>query len=548
MQPPITVSTVLQNRYHIIHVLGQGGFGRTYLAEDQRRFNELCAIKELTIAVKGASSEKKAKELFEREAATLYQIEHPQIPKFREKFEQDQRLFLVQDYVAGKTYHTLLAEHQAVGQSFSETEVLELMNSLLPVLEYIHSCGIIHRDISPDNLILRESDNKPVLIDFGVVKELATRLYAPNQKQVTTVGKMGYSPSEQIQSGRAYPNSDLYALAVTAIVLLTLKEPTDLFDETKVSWNWQQWVTINPRFAEVLQRMLSYVPSDRFQSAAQVQLALQSLDQPHVPQTNISYVQTLAVGNRPQPPSPQKPRPVIYAQQTSPKQTSSILDKPLAIGAIGSAVVILAGFGSWAIVKSFRNQSQQPSEGTSVPQNFPSPVIPDTTFTLSPTPTPTNTQSVVYQKRLKLGRLNTATVEDTLKVNDIIQYSFAAQAGQKLTVSVDQGSGILLTVLTPNGQPIDGQSQPVASYEGILLDSGKYIIQLSLSEGVAESYYSLSVALSTLTTPVETPTPTETPTPEETPTPTPTETPTTDAENNNQLPETTSTPGFDQQN
>ncbi|MEJ1936628.1 serine/threonine-protein kinase, partial [Nostoc sp. NIES-2111] len=275
MQPPILIGSILQNRYRIVQILGQGGFGRTYLAEDQRRFNELCAIKELIPTPTATSSWEKAQELFHREAAILYQIENPQIPKFREKFEQDQRLFLVQDYVAGKTYRELLTQRQAVGQTFTELEVLQLIRSLLPVLEHIHGRGIIHRDISPDNIILRDSDSKPVLIDFGVVKELATRLQSPEMTTpVTTVGKLGYSPSEQMQTGRAYPSSDLYALAVTAIVLLTGKEASELFDENQLAWTWQRWVRVKPVFAQIINRMLAHAPGDRFQTAAEVSQAL----------------------------------------------------------------------------------------------------------------------------------------------------------------------------------------------------------------------------------------------------------------------------------
>jgi serine/threonine protein kinase len=531
MQPPIIIGTVLQNRYRIIQILGQGGFGRTYLAEDQRRFNELCAIKELISTVTEASAWEKAQELFHREAAILYQMEHPQVPKFRERFEQDQRLCLVQDYVAGKTYRDLLAERQAVNQTFTEAEVLQLLRSLLPVLEHIHSRGIIHRDISPENIILRDSDAKPVLIDFGVVKELATRLQSPNNTlPVTTVGKLGYSPSEQMQTGRAYPSSDLYALAVTAIVLLTGREPNALFDENQLTWNWQRWVRVNPRFAQVLNRMLNNIPSDRYQSATSVIQALQVVDQPNVPTPDVSNLQTMAVGRSPNPVSPpaysNKPDPVI-----PPSRASSVLDNPLALGAIGSAVVILAGFGSWALVSSIRSQSNAPSE-TAPPQTFPSPVISGgTTFTS--TPTPTNDEPVISNKRLNLGASNITTVEDTLKANQIIRYTFFGREGAKLTVFIDQGSGILLTVLDPNQQPIDNSSQQVTSYDGTLQVTGRYTIELTLVAGVAESNYNLNVALEkpAQPTPTETliPRPTETPTltiPTETPTPTPTQTPT----------------------
>ncbi|MCC5617347.1 protein kinase [Nostoc sp. CHAB 5836] len=522
MQPPITVGTVLQNRYRIIQVLGQGGFGRTYLAEDQRRFNELCAIKELISTARSALAWEKAQELFHREAAVLYQIEHPQVPKFRERFEQDQRLFLVEDYVAGQTYRTLLAERQAVGQTFTEAEVLQLMHSLLPVLEHIHSRGIIHRDISPENIILRDSDAKPVLIDFGVVKELATRLRSPESAMPeTTVGKLGYSPSEQMQTGGAYPSSDLYALAVTAVVLLTGKEPRDLFDENQLTWNWQRWVRVNPRFTLVLNRMLNHIPSDRYQSAASVSQALQPSQQPSLPPLNPSNLQTMAVGRRPDfvPPAPspnKQPDPVI-----PPSPTSSVLDNPLAIAAIGSAVVIIAGFGSWALVSSIRSQSKTPNK--TVPQNFPSPVISGgTTFTS--TPTPTNEQPVISTKRLNLAANNTATVKDTLKTNQIIRYTFFGQQGDKLTTFIESGSSVLLTVLSPNQQPIDINPQQVTLYEGTLLVTGTYIIELTLVSGVAESNYNLNVALEKPVKP--TPTQTPTPLPTETPTPLPTETPT----------------------
>ncbi|AFZ27748.1 serine/threonine protein kinase [Cylindrospermum stagnale PCC 7417] len=548
MQPPITVGTVLQNRYRIIQILGQGGFGRTYLAEDQRRFNEPCAIKELILTATGSFALEKAQELFQRESAILYQIDHPQVPKFRERFEQDDRLFLVEDYVAGKTYRALLAERLAEGLAFTEAEVLQWLISLLPVLQHIHSLGIIHRDISPENIILRAGDDKPVLIDFGVVKELATRLQSPDTTPVTSVGKLGYSPSEQMQTGQAYPSSDLYALGVTAIVLLTGKEATALFDQTQLTWNWQQWVGVNPLFAEVLQRMLNYKPSDRYQSAADVLQALQSLDQPHV-SIPVSHLQTIAVGHRPDPlpPSsfPNKPHPVILKSRDG-----SILDSPFAVGAIGSAVVILAGLGSWALVNSIRSQSKTTPEAAP-PQTFPSPVIsgsttptPTATPTSTPTPTPTKIEFVVLNKRLNLGASNTTKVDDTLKANQIFRYSFIGEVGQKLTASVDQGSGILLTILRSNRQPIDNQSLEVQAYEGILPSTGRYTIQLSLAPSVAASDYTLNVSLENpvKATPTPTPTPTVTPTPTPTITPTATPSPTTSEEPQKPEAEITPTP------
>ena len=310
IQPPIAIGTLLQNRYRLLNILGQGGFGRTYLVEDLGRFQERCALKEFIPVQSGPYVLEKSKELFQREAAILYQIQHPQIPQFRAIFEENQRLFLVQDYVEGKTYRELLLDRTSTGHTFSEAEVLVFIRQMLPVLAHIHARGIIHRDISPENIILRENDKLPVLIDFGVVKELATKVQSPEgTAHATTVGKIGYAPIEQLQSGRATASSDLYALAVTAIVLLTGKEPQELLDQTTLLWNWQQRVQVSTDLTLVLNRMLSRSPADRYQSVSEVAKALDGQTNPYAnPQTvaptqppmssNVSQVATVAVGRR----------------------------------------------------------------------------------------------------------------------------------------------------------------------------------------------------------------------------------------------------------
>ncbi|EHC16248.1 serine/threonine-protein kinase [Fischerella thermalis] len=559
MQPPISAGTVLQNRYKIIQILGQGGFGRTYLAEDQRRFNEFCAIKELIPNTVDPVAWQKAQELFLREATILYQIQHPQVPQFRERFEQDQRLFLVQDYVAGKTYRSLLDERKAVGSAFTEQEVLQLMRSLLPVLEHIHSRGIIHRDISPDNIILRDLDNKPVLIDFGVVKELATRLQAGNPTAPATyVGKLGYSPSEQMQTGQAYPSSDLYALAVTAIVLLTGREPQELFDENLLSWNWQRWVTVSPHFAQILNRMLSFRPGDRFSSATEVAQALAYPGQqtplipasiPAAPNPGLSNIQTVPVGRRPEPASPSAPSTPSH---TIPEpSTRSFLDNPLAIGLITVGVVSIAGIGSWALVRTLRGTpSPQPTE---VPtQTFPSPVVPDNSTT-SPTPTvtPTTNEPTIISKPLALDTSGTTQVEGTIASNQTIRYTFRGRKGQTLTAVLAQERGVVLTVLAPNREPVEASAENTTFYQGTLPVSGRYAIDLTLSPGSSESDYNLNIELENPPQPTPTETPTEIPTeiPTETPTDIPTATPTNtplipfpDQNQNNQPTDDTSNP------
>jgi serine/threonine-protein kinase len=289
----------------------------------------------------------------------------------------------VQDYVEGKTYRTSLDQRKAAGKTFTQAEVLQLLRQLLPVLAHLHARGIIHRDITPDNIILRESDAKPVLIDFGVVKELATQFQTANTtSQITTVGKWSYAPSEQIQTGRAYPSSDLYALAVTSVVLLTGREPQELFDNTKLSWNWQRWVKVSPELGRVLNRMLSYQPGDRYQSVAEVARALPTVNNQTNPQLSrqpidpeSSQVQTVAVARRPDlihssTSKPQRPNPVIPAPTNR-----KIWDNPWAICVIGIGVALFSGIGSWALVSNLL-ANQRP-----VLQTFPSPIVSE-----SPTP------------------------------------------------------------------------------------------------------------------------------------------------------------------
>ncbi len=284
---PKPITGLLGWRYKVLSELGQGGFGRTYLAQDANRFNESCVLKEFAPQVEGEAALQKAEELFEREAGTLYQLQHPQIPRFRELFRAEwqgrDRLFLVQDYVEGQTYQEISQTRQQQGRSFSEAEVTELLLQLLPVLDYIHTAGVIHRDISPDNLILRQSDRLPVLIDYGGVKQVAARVASISQRvqapvvqpgAITRLGKLGYAPAEQLDHGEVHPHSDLYALAVTSLVLLTGQEPQTLFTSKGDRTRWQRSLHLSPRLTQVLTKMLDPYPDRRYQSAPEVMQAL----------------------------------------------------------------------------------------------------------------------------------------------------------------------------------------------------------------------------------------------------------------------------------
>ncbi|MGK7946761.1 MAG: protein kinase [Microcystaceae cyanobacterium] len=285
----LTSGYLVNERYRIVKQLGHGGFGRTYLAQDTNRFDEPCVLKEFAPQFQESYALNKAQELFQREAGILYRLQHCQIPRFRELLsfddQEDGGLLLVQDYVEGQTYHQLLNQRSQQGEEFTVAEASRLLWQTLPVLEYIHSYGLIHRDISPDNLMLRDSDGMTVLIDFGSIKEFASKAQSQLPEMVTftgtvsgvmgtVLGKMGYAPPEQMERGIVRENSDLYSLAATTVVLLTGKEPSDLINPDTLQWEWQSDRKINPQLAVVLNKMLAPCPGDRFQSAKEVMQAL----------------------------------------------------------------------------------------------------------------------------------------------------------------------------------------------------------------------------------------------------------------------------------
>lgn len=276
LKAEIEIGTIIKNRYQIQGVLGRGGFGRTYLASNIERCGELCVLKVFLPTDTDQEAIQRSRKLFEREARVLYKINHPQVPTFLAWFEEAERLFIVQEYIDGKTYFRLLKERQKQGNLFSESEVIQWLKDLLPVLAHLHENNIVHRDISPDNIMLPRGQSKPVLIDFGLVKQKVSQIWVNNARSVdesehlSFVGKFGYSPPEQIRVGQCYPCSDLYALAVTAIVLLTGREPLALIDQQSLDWRWQAYISSDSKLRPILSKMLAEKPMNRYQSAQEV--------------------------------------------------------------------------------------------------------------------------------------------------------------------------------------------------------------------------------------------------------------------------------------
>lgn len=268
-------NTLINHRYRVQRVLGRGGCGKTYLASDECRFGELCVLKEFVPTSQGdAIVAQKLRELFRREATILHKLNHPQIPKFYAGFELNDRLFIVQEFIDGKTCWRLLQERRQQGKVFTEVEIIQWLWDLLHVLDYLHAQKIVHRDISPDNIMISRKRNLPVLIDFGVVKQATQVMNSPHSNGLiqasVAVGKFGYAPFEQIRMGQCSPRSDIYALGVTAVVLLTGQTPNLLMDPRTLEWKWQKDVNLNHRFVDLLNKMMAERPKDRYPSARAV--------------------------------------------------------------------------------------------------------------------------------------------------------------------------------------------------------------------------------------------------------------------------------------
>ncbi len=506
MRSPLAPETVLQNRYRLLKLVAEGGFAQTYLAEDRGRFGERCVVKEFCPNSSDATVFEKAQELFQREAQTLYKLEHPQIPKFRalftETLDQEKRLFLVQDYVEGQTYRAVLRQRSQSGKLFSESEIRQLLNQLLPVLSYIHGLGLIHRDLSLENLILRTADQTPVLIDFGVVKTVVTQLQQTRvMPSGTAVGKFGFAPIEQLQSGRAYPSSDLYSLAVCCLVLLTGREPAQLFDDVAAAWNWRPHTTVTPELAAIFDRMLAHKPSDRYSTATEVIQSLQSLPpalSPPVPQSppspqspppapapDLAQVRTIALDS-PEPvraKQPHEPKPFIPAAhppktiatppQSSPKRGPVIL--------AGLATALFSAGAGWFAIQLLTQRPWAKEQPVASPP--PAQVR-------SPKPSPT----IRYSESLKLAPGQSVTVQGNLQPGEALFYRFEGTAGDALSAQLN-GSGVAFSLLRSDLSPLNSQSQGVADWQGTLPDSGTYFVKVQNDPANPVRSFQLALAL-----------------------------------------------------
>lgn len=274
----LTTGTIIGGRYHLISHLGGGGFGQTYLAEDRHLpGNPQCVVKQLKPkATHDTVILQLARRLFNREAEALYKLGiHDQIPRLFAHFEEGEEFYLVQEFVEGAD----LKQDLSGGRKWQEPQVVEFLEEVLKILEFVHQQNVIHRDIKPSNLMRRQADNKIVLLDFGAVKQIDTQIEnLDNQTGFTvSIGSPGYMPNEQVAGDPCY-SSDIYALGMIGIRALTGLHPKRIPKDPHTSEVvWLDQAQVSPKLAEILSRMVRYDFRQRYQSATETLQALQEL-------------------------------------------------------------------------------------------------------------------------------------------------------------------------------------------------------------------------------------------------------------------------------
>lgn len=270
--------TVLQSRYQIVGVLGAGGMGSVYQARDLRFPNvtKLCAVKEMMNLATEPQMRKTVAQNFEREANILATLDHPAVPEIFDYFSEDNRSFLVMEFVTGKTLEELMDEGE---EFFAEDTVLDWAIQICDVIAYLHSHKpkpVIFRDVKPSNIMLDMHD-RIRMIDYGIAKTFQAG------ERGTMIGTEGYSPPEQYR-GDAGPASDVYSLGATLHALLTRQdprlEPPFSFAERPIR---RVNPDVSPAFEAVVMKSLSYNVDDRFPSGVEMREALELLVQQSAP-------------------------------------------------------------------------------------------------------------------------------------------------------------------------------------------------------------------------------------------------------------------------
>ncbi|MBW4616258.1 MAG: serine/threonine protein kinase [Desmonostoc vinosum HA7617-LM4] len=354
---------LLKERYRAIKPIGQGGFGRTFLAMDEDKPSKPhCVIKQFYPQAQGTNTVQKAVELFNQEAVQLDELgKHSQIPELLAYFTQDDRQYLVQEFIDG---HNLAQELSHKG-AFNETQIRQLLDDLLSVLQFCHARQVIHRDIKPENIILRKSDaygkgeaqRKLVLVDFGAAKSATGTAL---NRTGTSIGSPEYMAPEQIR-GKAIFASDIYSLGATCINLLTRRSPFDSYDISHDTWVWQQYLTtpVSSQLSRILNKMLESIPVRRYQTVDEV---LNDLNQPW------EAPATLVIPAQPTTP-PTTAAPTLFVNTSNSQTEQEPSAQPTTISSANSAHTLFVNKSNSQIDQELEEMKTQFMQGGKSPNN-----------------------------------------------------------------------------------------------------------------------------------------------------------------------------------
>ncbi|MDJ0582557.1 serine/threonine-protein kinase [Crocosphaera sp.] len=252
------VGQIIASRFKIISLKNRGEFGNTYIGEDLQLNNQPCFIKQLKL-----NSNPRIKRNFDRETGALYQLGwHCQIPGLLAHFEDENGYFLAHQFIPGSPLSDKLLEEN-ISKPWSEDKVINLVGTILNILEFVHQRNIIHRDIKPSNLI-ETPDGDIVLINFGSIKQLDA-----NNKR-TFIGTPGYAAPEQLH-GIPRQCSDIFSLGIMGIQALTGVPPTDFNINAQTGEIlWPETVSVSDKFAGILKKMVQFNFQKRYQSVSKV--------------------------------------------------------------------------------------------------------------------------------------------------------------------------------------------------------------------------------------------------------------------------------------
>ena len=544
---------VLDGRYKLIKQIGAGGFGHTFIARDMRRpGSPPCVVKQLKPASDDPNFIREARRLFNTEAETLEKLgRHDQIPQLLAYFEEDKQFFLVQEFIEGRSLHDemkaslpevadlanesqdrVLAELQNIDaptrdRQLTEVEALKILKDILEVLEFVHSEGVIHRDIKPDNLIRRKSDRKIVLIDFGAVRAMqdSNTQLAANEKGesrfTVTIGTPGYMPSEQCAGRPAY-SSDIYALGMVIIKTLTGYGPTELpTDLATGELVWRDKAQVSNGLAMVLTRMVRYHYTQRYQSVREVNQGIttfatmtdverRATTSQIVKSTILTNLSESGRSNGSSDPSNNSSTRRSVAVSSSDSSSSGVL---FLFGGLLAVVAVIAAFALPAMIRN--NQ-------TPIIVNNQTPIAQPIATQATPTQTSTaiaNGESINQVLNLEANK-ESLTIPNKMAGNGTHTYTIQAKAGQLFSVALT-GNGIAMSILNAQGLALPNAANVAIADVPITADSA-YTVQLRGVASTAEIPYQLKLGLkdTAIATPTSIPTATPSNTPLVSPTPT----------------------------